>query len=60
MKKDHTIIEENNVKDIYSIFIANNADFRVFVENMEKYSTDEIINLYGLKNAIVGCLFSND
>jgi len=33
--------------------ITDNADFRAFVEQMEKYSTEEIIALYGLDNDII-------
>lgn len=33
----------------YTDLIANNGEFRAFVEKMDKYSTDEIIALYGLK-----------
>lgn len=49
------------MKDIinreYINLISNNADFSAFVEDMEKYSTDEIIALYGLKNDIISYLF---
>lgn len=35
--------------------MLNNADFRAFVEIMDKYSTDEIIALYGLNNNTISC-----
>lgn len=45
----------NDINKKYSDLIVNNCDFRMFVENMEKYSTDEIITLYALKIDIISC-----
>lgn len=44
-----------NINDLYTNLIANNADFRAFVESMEKYSTDEIIAMYELEMIISYC-----
>lgn len=40
----------------YADLILNNADFRAFVEKMDKYSTDEIIVKYGLILDTISCL----
>lgn len=45
-----------NINDLYTNLIANNADFRAFVESMEKYSTDEIIAMYELENDVISNL----
>lgn len=37
----------------YNNLISISDDFRAFVEKMDKYSTDEIIALYDLKNDII-------
>lgn len=42
-----------NSKEQYATLIMNNDDFRAFVESMEKYSTKEIIALYGLENSLI-------
>lgn len=40
----------------YNDLITNNDDFRRFVENMDKYSNEEIISMYGLKITCSGLL----
>ena len=48
------------MKDIinskYNDLYVNSAEFRLFVEKMEKYSTDELNTLYGTKSNIISCL----
>lgn len=39
----------------YNELYLNSAEFRIFVENMEKYSTEEIISLYGLNSVLISC-----
>lgn len=41
------------INEMYVNLIANSANFRQFVEDMEKYTTEEIIAEYGLKNSII-------
>lgn len=40
------------ISKMYGNLIADSADFRQFVEDMEKYTTEEILAEYGLKNSI--------
>jgi len=46
---------KDTIQKQYSNLILSSDDFRAFVEKMEKYSTDEIIALYDLKNDIICC-----
>lgn len=39
----------------YNDFIMNSFEFREFVAKMDKYSTEEIQALYGLKSDIISC-----
>lgn len=41
------------INKMYSDLISNSAEFRQFVEDMKKYSTDEILAEYELKNSII-------
>lgn len=41
------------IKNQYSNLILNSDEFRQFVENMDKLSTNEIIAEYELKNDII-------
>lgn len=40
---------QRQFNDLY----ANSADFRIFVERMQKYSTDEIVRKYGLNTELI-------
>ncbi|MBQ0089985.1 MAG: hypothetical protein KBT27_11725 [Prevotellaceae bacterium] len=44
---------KDTINNKYNDLYANSLDFRIFVEKMEKYSTDEIIALYGAKLDII-------
>lgn len=39
----------------YNNLYEESADFRAFVESMEKYSTEEIAALYELKLDVISC-----
>lgn len=40
---------QKNYNDLY----ANSADFRIFVERMQKYNTDEIVRKYELNTELI-------
>lgn len=43
------------INEKYINLIANSGEFREFVNKMDKYTTEEIIALYELKNDIISC-----
>lgn len=49
----HEVINMQNIKEQYNNLTLNSAKFRAFVEKMDKYSTEEIIELYDLKSDII-------
>lgn len=44
---------KETIKKQYANLISNSCDFREFVKNMDKYTTDEIEIKYGLKTNII-------
>lgn len=41
----------------YDDLMVNTDDFSHFIESMEKYSTEEIISLYGVDSVVKGVRF---